>query len=63
MHASFNGHAATALLLVRAGAALDLVGNHGKTALDEASDKGLADVADAIRARGGLTAAELAARK
>jgi ankyrin repeat protein len=52
---------ATALLLVEAGAALNLVNVDGKSALDWADERGLAGVSSAIRARGGRTAAELAA--
>jgi ankyrin repeat protein len=54
-----NEQPATALLLVKAGAALNLVHSSGRTALDEASENGLASLAEAIRARGGLTGAEL----
>jgi len=53
---------ATALLLVAAGAELDRVGagaGDGRTALDWAVVKGLGEVVDAIRARGGRTGAEL----
>ena len=55
--------AASALLLVEAGAALNQVAINGKSALDEADRKGLAAVAAAIRARGGRTGAELKAHK
>jgi ankyrin repeat protein len=62
---------ATALLLVEAGAALNLVGKarwfvwfrRDKSALDRARERDLAVVAATIRARGGRTAAELKARK
>jgi hypothetical protein len=54
-----NKQPATGLLLIKAGAALNLVHSSGRTALDEASENGLASVAEAIRARGGLTGAEL----
>ena len=54
--------AATALLLARAGAALNLVGD-GKSALDYAREKGLDDVVGALRALGGKSAAEIAAGK
>jgi ankyrin repeat protein len=71
--ACFNCHTAAAQLLTAhmTAAALNLVDNIGKTALDWADEGGLskekvaelAPVAAAIRARGGLTAAELNARK
>ena len=61
--ACYERRAATAMLLVEAGAALNLVNCYGKSALDYASEKGLHDVAAAIRARGGRTAAELKARR
>ena len=51
--------AAMAMLLLEAGAAVNLVTLGGNTALDIADVKGLAAVAEALRARGGLTAAEL----
>ena len=60
MYACFRGRAATALLLVEAGAALDFVGTNGLSALDFADDAGIAAVSSAIRARGGHTGAELA---
>ena len=55
--------ATTALQLVEVGAALNLVDSHGLSALDYADIKGLAAAAAAIRARGGLTGAELAAAR
>ena len=55
--------ATTALLLVEAGAALNLVDKIGLSALDIADEQGLAAVSAAIRARGGLTGAELAAAR
>ena len=73
MSAFLYGHAATAQLLSSRMnvAALNLVSIGGKTALDWADVLGwakdkvseLAPVADAIRARGGLTAAELEAQR
>jgi hypothetical protein len=48
------------MLLVEAGAALNQVGDVGKTALDHADDNGLAAVSAAIRARGGRSGAALA---
>jgi ankyrin repeat protein len=54
--------AVTAMMLIEAGAALNQVSSLGRTALDEADMRGLASVAAAIRARGGLTSAELAQR-
>jgi ankyrin repeat protein len=53
--------AATALLLIEAGAALNPVNRDGKSVLDYTDQDGLEAVAAAIRARGGLTGAELAA--
>jgi len=51
--------AAMALRLLEAGAAVNVVTLGGNTALDIADAKGLAAVAEALRARGGLTGAEL----
>ena len=53
---------AGAMLLIEAGAALNLACDGG-TALDFANEQGLASVSAAIRARGGLTCAELAASR
>jgi ankyrin repeat protein len=54
------GNAASALLLVEAGASLNRVGGvQGRSALDWAAKNGLADVAAAIRARGGRTGDEV----
>ena len=61
--ACYHERAATALLLVEAGAALNQVDSEGKSALDYADEKGLAAVVAAIRARGGRTGAELKALK
>ena len=58
-----RGHAATALLLVQKGAKLDFRNVGGKTALDYADEKGLADVAAAIRKKGGKTGAEVGPAK
>jgi ankyrin repeat protein len=52
--------AATALLLLEAGAALNQVAINGKSALDYSDERNLATVSAAIRARGGLTGAEVA---
>jgi ankyrin repeat protein len=49
------------MLLIEAGATLNLTRN-GVTALDIADEQGLESVAAAMRARGGLAGAELAAR-
>ena len=48
--------------LIEAGAALNQFSSVGRSALDEADKRGLASAAGAIRARGGLTRAELAPR-
>jgi ankyrin repeat protein len=61
IHACYYKRAATALLLVEAGAAPHQVNNDGKSALDYAGESGLEAVAAAIRARGGRTGAELKA--
>ena len=50
---------ATALLLIRAGAALNLIAKDGKSELDYADEKGLVVLSAAIRARGGRTGAEI----
>jgi hypothetical protein len=51
------------MLLVEAGAALNQVNYvNGRSALDYADKNGLHDVAAAIRARGGRTAADVLAR-
>ena len=62
--ASYYGHVAIARLLVARMdvAALNLVDGGGKTALDWAEQGSYASAAAAIRARGGLKGAELAAR-
>jgi thiosulfate/3-mercaptopyruvate sulfurtransferase len=62
MFACIHEHAASAMLLIEAGAALNLAPG-GVTVLDIADKHGLASVAAAIRARGGLTHAELAASR
>ena len=59
--ACFHKRAATALLLVEAGASLDRVTDWGKSALDYAEKRGLAAVSAALRARGARTGAELKA--
>ena len=60
--ACFRARAAAATLLVEAGSPLNHVGSDCRTALDLARLEGLASVAAAIRARGGLTGAEVASR-
>ena len=62
-YACATKRAATALLLVEAGAAINQVSNDGRSALDRANEKGLAAVSAAIRARGGRTGAETRAGK
>ena len=58
MFACINKRAATAMLLVEAGTALNLATPcDGLAALDWADISGLASVAAAIRARGGVTSA------
>ncbi len=61
--ACFKKRAATALLLIKAGAALNQVSNDGHSALDWADENGLAAVSAAIRERGGRTGAEIKAGK
>jgi ankyrin repeat protein len=52
-------NARTALLLVEAGAELNLINSFGSSALDYADEMGLAAVSAAIRVRGGRTGAKL----
>ena len=55
--------AATAMLLIESGASINIATHERRTALDCANEAGLASVAAAIRARGGLTGVELAASR
>lgn len=60
--ACFSGRAASAQRLVDKGAALNLLGSDGKTALDWASEK-CPGAAAAIMAKGGLTGSEVRERE